>query len=110
MKTHRHLAVVLAAAACTLGFWVPAAPGQKSMRQEALLRKAIQIETVDGDLAAAINVYQQILANPGSNRSVAAKAQLHLDLCYEKERGTVTSVPISFKSTSVTLVTVPIPA
>lgn len=84
MKPHWHTAVILAAAACTFCLWVLAAPGQKSTQQEVLLQKAIQIETVDGDLAAAIKLYQQILANPGGNRSVAAKAQLHLGFCYEK--------------------------
>ncbi len=83
MKPHRGIGMVLAAAACALVFWAVAA-GQKSTQQEVLLQKAIQIETVDGDMTAAIKLYQQILATPGGNRSVAAKAQLHLGFCYEK--------------------------
>ncbi len=84
MKPHRCIAIVLAAVACVLAFWALAAASQKSTQQEVLLQKAILVETVDGDLAAAIKLYQQILANPGGNRSVAAKAQLHLAFCYEK--------------------------
>jgi Tol biopolymer transport system component len=41
-------------------------------------------EMVDGDLKAAIEMYKRIVANPGGNRAVAAKALLQLGRCYEK--------------------------
>jgi len=49
-----------------------------------LLERAIQLETVDGDLRAAIELYQRIIAQNGNNRAVAAKAFLHLGLCHLK--------------------------
>jgi Tol biopolymer transport system component len=49
-----------------------------------LLRAAIEKEEVDGDLQGAIDLYRQIIAKHGSNRAIAAKAQLHIGLCYEK--------------------------
>jgi tetratricopeptide (TPR) repeat protein len=53
-------------------------------QQEILLQKAIQKETVDGELNAAIAMYRQILADPGEDRTVAAKALLQIGKCYEK--------------------------
>ncbi|UCE40409.1 MAG: PD40 domain-containing protein, partial [Candidatus Aminicenantes bacterium] len=49
-----------------------------------LLRAAIEKEEVDGDLQAAIDLYKDIITKYGDHRSVAAKAQLHIGLCYEK--------------------------
>jgi len=63
---------------------IPLAAGWQDPQQEALLQKAIQIETVDGDLNAAIKLYRQIVENPGENRAVAAKALLQIGKCYEK--------------------------
>lgn len=48
------------------------------------LRAAIEAEEVDGDLQAAIDLYQNIVADHGGNRAVAAKALLRLGGCYEK--------------------------
>ena len=49
-----------------------------------LLRAAIEKEEVDGDLQVAIDLYKQIVAKYGDSRAIAAKAQLHIGLCYEK--------------------------
>jgi Tol biopolymer transport system component len=49
-----------------------------------LLRAAIEKEEVEGDLQGAINLYKQIVAKYGDNRTVAAKAQLRIGMCYEK--------------------------
>jgi len=49
-----------------------------------LLRAAIEKEEVDGDLQGAIDIYKEIVAQYGGNRAIAAKAQLHIGLCYEK--------------------------
>jgi hypothetical protein len=37
-----------------------------------------------GDLNAAIEQYKKIVALPGSSRTVAAQALIHLGQCYEK--------------------------
>ncbi len=49
-----------------------------------LLERAVQLETIEGDLDAAIALYKRIVEKFGDRRSVAAKAQLHIGLCYEK--------------------------
>jgi len=46
--------------------------------------KAFYYEDVQGDLQKAIELYEQILKQFPKNREVAAKAQLHIGLCYEK--------------------------
>ena len=80
MKQHRYLNMVLATLGAML-LLIPLAVGRQDPQQEALLQKAIQIETVDGDLNAAIKLYRQIVENPGENRTVAAKALLPECLC-----------------------------
>jgi Tol biopolymer transport system component len=77
----RLLATILAAA---LTFGSTAAT-QKPGQAEALLQKAAQKETVDGDLKAAIDLYKQALAAAGNNRAVAAKALVQMGECYEKQ-------------------------
>ena len=49
-----------------------------------LFEKALYLEEAQGDLQKAIELYQRILKQYPDNREVAAKAQLHLGLCYEK--------------------------
>jgi Tol biopolymer transport system component len=83
MKQHRYPSMVLATLGAML-LLIPLAAGRQDPQQEALLQKAIQIETVDGDLNAAIKLYRQIVENPGENRAVAAKALLQIGKCYEK--------------------------
>jgi Tol biopolymer transport system component len=83
MKQHRYLNMVLATLGAML-LLIHLAAGRQDPQQEALLQKAIQIETVDGDLNAAIKLYRQIVENPGENRTVAAKALLQIGKCYEK--------------------------
>ena len=57
---------------------------QQSDDPGVLLRAAIEKEEVDGDLQGAINLYKQIIAKYGTNRAIAAKAQLRIGMCYEK--------------------------
>lgn len=54
------------------------AVGQTADRVEVLLKAAMHQELVDGDLEAAIEQYQAIVARAGGNRDVAAKALLHI--------------------------------
>ncbi|MDH5743743.1 MAG: tetratricopeptide repeat protein, partial [Candidatus Aminicenantes bacterium] len=46
--------------------------------------KAFYYEDVQGDLQKAIELYEQVLKQFPENREIAAKAQLHIGLCYEK--------------------------
>ena len=76
------LLTLILAAAVTSGF---TAAIQKPGQAEALLQKAAQKETVDGDLKAAIDLYKQAVAAAGNNRAVAAKALVQMGECYEKQ-------------------------
>ncbi|GAG54046.1 unnamed protein product, partial [marine sediment metagenome] len=49
-----------------------------------LFEKALYMEEAKGDLQTAIDLYQKILKRFPENREVAAKAQLHIGICYEK--------------------------
>ncbi len=74
----------LTATIVTAVLLLAASPAQKENQAEVALRAAMDKEMVDGDLKAAIEMYQQIVANPGGNRVVAAKALLQMGQCYEK--------------------------
>ncbi len=49
-----------------------------------LFQSGLYQEEVKGDLDAAIKIYERILKDFPKDRPVAAKAQLHIGLCYEK--------------------------
>jgi len=51
---------------------------------EALLGAALHQEEVEGNLDAAIATYKKVLAQHGSNRALAARAQFRIGVCYEK--------------------------
>jgi Tol biopolymer transport system component len=51
---------------------------------EVLLQSGLYKEEVNGDLEAAITVYERVLQDFPKDRLAAAKAQLHIGLCYEK--------------------------
>ncbi len=51
---------------------------------EELFPKGIQLEEVKGELEKAMEVYQTIVTKFSANRPIAAKALLHIGLCYEK--------------------------
>ena len=51
---------------------------------EARLQKAIQAETVTGDLRAAIDEYRRIADGAGTNRRVAAQALMRMAECHRK--------------------------
>jgi hypothetical protein len=57
---------------------------QSARTPEAMLGAALHQERVTGDLQAAIDGYQKVLATGGVPSSVAAQAQYHIGLCYEK--------------------------
>lgn len=57
-----------------------------SIQQSAgqLYQSGIYKEEVEGELEKAIEIYQTIVKQFPGNREIAAKAQLHIGLCYEK--------------------------
>ena len=77
-----HLRSVLAF--LLVGVTLAAQPGSKTESPEILLERAIQKQTVDGDLKAAIDIYKKILERTRRNRPVEAKALLRLGQCQEK--------------------------
>ncbi|MBI4471246.1 MAG: PD40 domain-containing protein [Acidobacteria bacterium] len=77
---HRSLAILLLAGV----YGVALAGAQRSDPADVLLQAAIHKETVEGDLEQAVRMYKDIVAKYSTNRAVAATAQYHLGLCYEK--------------------------
>ena len=51
---------------------------------EVALQAAIKIETIDGDLRAAIEAYKKVVATHETNRAVAARALVRMGQCYDK--------------------------
>jgi len=51
----------------------------------ALLQKAIFAEETEGNLDAAIKIYEGIVKEAEANRSLAAQAQYRLAVCYQKK-------------------------
>ncbi|MFO8148576.1 MAG: tetratricopeptide repeat protein [Gillisia sp.] len=51
---------------------------------QELFPKAVHLEEVKGELEEAIDIYEIIVKNFADDEEIAAKAQLHLGLCYEK--------------------------
>src|SRR5437773_2023584 len=49
-----------------------------------LLEKGIYTEETKGELKAAVQIYQEIVDDPGADRSLVAQAQLRLGLCQLK--------------------------
>jgi Tol biopolymer transport system component len=58
--------------------------GNIQQSAEQLYQAGIYAEEVDGDLQKAIQIYTQIVENFGDKKEMAADAQLHIGLCYEK--------------------------
>src|SRR4030067_2175340 len=57
---------------------------QKSQSADVLLGAALHQEEVEGDLEAAIKIYQKLLADFPGNRPLAAQAHFRIGMCYEK--------------------------
>jgi Tol biopolymer transport system component len=60
------------------------AKAQSELSAEVQLKAAIHKEQVEGDLKAAIQLYQRIVEKYPGNKEVAAKALLYTGQCYEK--------------------------
>ena len=61
--------------------WAGTAVAQQTA--EELYQAGLHQEEVQGDLERAVEIYQTILNDHAANRVVAAKAQLHIGICYE---------------------------
>ncbi|HDT12749.1 MAG TPA: tetratricopeptide repeat protein, partial [Candidatus Aminicenantes bacterium] len=82
MKTKRAI-VILSLVTC-LGLLVPGKTAVAQQSAGELFEKALYVEEGQGDLQKAIGLYQDIVKRFSGEREIAAKAQLHIGLCYEK--------------------------
>ncbi len=82
MKNGRKILSILFLAVACLLFVFGNLLSQESAAE--IFEKAFYYEDVQGDLQKAIELYEQILKRFPDNREIAAKAQLHIGLCYEK--------------------------
>jgi Tol biopolymer transport system component len=57
---------------------------QERQSAEVLLGAALHQEEVEGNLEAAIAAYRKFLGAYSDNRALAAQAQFHIGMCYEK--------------------------
>lgn len=55
-----------------------------SQDSKQLFQKGLMKENGEGDLHAAIKIYEEVVADENAENSVKAKAQLHIGLCFEK--------------------------
>ena len=79
MTTMRILGAVLLAGVCTLAL------AQRSGND--LFQQALMKERSQGDLKGAIDIYQRIVKEFGSDRRLAARALLEMARCQEKQGG-----------------------
>lgn len=82
MKSHTHPIAVKALLSLALAL------GTVSFAAEslsALLQKGIFAEETEGNLDAAIKIYEGIVKEAEANRSLAAQAQYRLAVCYQKK-------------------------
>jgi len=82
MRNRRKTLLTLFLTILCLIFMFGNLPSQESAAEH--FEKAFYYEDVQGDLQKAIELYKQILKQFPENREIAAKAQLHVGLCYEK--------------------------
>ena len=78
MKTHFLFITLLA------GVFIWLLTGYAQQSAEQLLQSGLYKEEVQGELKSAIEIYENILNKYLENRSVAAKALLHIGICQEK--------------------------
>ena len=84
--------MLVAIVACSaLWFLAPGYPEPVSQDPEVQFQRAVQLETIEGNLNAAIDLYKQVISSNGNNRALAAKALLRLGGCYEKQGNTEAS-------------------
>jgi Tol biopolymer transport system component len=78
MKLNYSIVVVL------VFMFIGVSSGYAQQTAEQLYQSGLYKEEIEGKLDAAIKIYETIINQYPDNRSVAAKTQLHIGLCYEK--------------------------
>jgi Tol biopolymer transport system component len=78
----KHSLAILIAAIVIAVLALPTAVAQKADQAEVQLKAAINKEVVDGDLKAAIELYNKVAQS--SNRAAAAHALVRMGQCYER--------------------------
>lgn len=78
MKLHHYFAVVL------VFMFTGVLSGYAQQTAEQIYQSGLYKEEIEGQLDAAIKIFETIIKQYPDNRSVAAKTQLHIGLCYEK--------------------------
>jgi Tol biopolymer transport system component len=82
MTTRKKFRFIILTAALGLVLMSSSAALQQTAGE--LFEKALYVEEGQGDLQKAIGLYQDIVKKFPGEREIAAKAQLHIGLCYEK--------------------------
>jgi Tol biopolymer transport system component len=85
MKNFSRVILALIAGSSALWLLASAARTPAAQDSEVQYQRAVQLETIEGNLNAAIDLYKQVINNNDNNRAVAAKALLRLGGCYEKQ-------------------------
>jgi Tol biopolymer transport system component len=78
----KRLSFTLAAVLLAVGW--PSMHAQDAAQAQKLFASARHLETTQGDLRAAIETYQKVVAQAGANRSLAAQALLRIGECHTK--------------------------
>ncbi len=78
MKAHYFIVVIL------VFMFTGLSSGYEQQTAEQLYQSGLYKEEIEGDLNAAIKIYETIINKYPGNRSVGAKSYLHIGLCYEK--------------------------
>ena len=78
MKLHHIIVVVL------VFMFIGVSSGYAQQTAEQLYQSGLYKEEIEGELDAAIKIYETIINQYPGNRSVVAKTYLHIGLCYEK--------------------------
>jgi tetratricopeptide (TPR) repeat protein len=63
----------------------PALPARAAESPSVLLQKGIYAEETEGNVDAAIKIYQQIASEAAATRAIIAQAQYRLAVCYQKK-------------------------
>ena len=58
--------------------------GYGQQTADKMYQAGLYEEDVKGDLKGALAIYEKIVSDVNADRTVKAKAQLHIGLCYEK--------------------------
>lgn len=84
MNSNSRAAALAAAALLTVSVAAVTAQIQQSDAAGMALQRAIRVELVDGDPAAAIGMYEAIVSRHAAERAVVASALLHMGDCHRK--------------------------